>query len=82
MAVVKSIKRNLPDWIASHSRALNFIGGVPELVIPDNLKNCTIIANRYEPDLNPTYNDFAKHYGFAVMPARVKSPRVGADSAG
>jgi transposase len=70
-----TMTQSLPDWIGSHTRALDFIGGVPELVVPDNLKNCTILANRYEPDLNPTYNDFARYYGFAIMPARVKSPR-------
>lgn len=65
----------LPDWIESHCRALKFFGGVPELAVPDNLKNCTTLANRYEPDINPTYHDLANHYGFAVMPARVKTPK-------
>ena len=70
-----TMTQTLPDWISSHCRALEFFGGVPELVVPDNLKSCTVLANRYEPDLNPTYNDLAKHYGFAVMPARVRTPK-------
>lgn len=65
----------LPDWIGSHCRALEFFGGVPELAVPDNLKSCTTLANRYEPDINPTYCDLASYYGFAVMPARVRSPK-------
>ncbi len=65
----------LPDWIESHCRALNFFGGVPDLSIPDNTKTCTKLANRYEPDINPTYHDLANHYGFAVMPARVRRPK-------
>ncbi len=70
-----TMTQTLPDWINSHCRALKFFGGVPELSVPDNLKNCTILANRYEPDINPTYHDLAKHYGFAIMPARVRKPK-------
>jgi transposase len=70
-----TMTQTLPDWIASHCRALKFFKGVPELAVPDNLKSCTILANRYEPNLNPTYHDLAKHYGFAIMPARVRKPK-------
>lgn len=70
-----TMTQTLPDWINSHCRALKFFGGVPELSVPDNLKNCTILANRYEPDINPTYHDLAKHYGFAIMPARIRKPK-------
>jgi transposase len=70
-----TMTQTLPDWIESHCRALQFFGGVPELAVPDNLKNCTILANRYEPDINPTYHDLANYYGFAIMPARVRSPK-------
>lgn len=65
----------LPDWIAAHGRAFSFFGGVPEIVVPDNLKAGVHAAHRYEPDLNPTYQDFALHYGVAVVPARVRRPR-------
>ena len=65
----------LPDWIASHERAFRFFGGVPQLVVPDNLKSGVSKACRYEPDLNPTYHDLAIHYGTAVLPARVRKPR-------
>jgi transposase len=67
--------QSLPDWINSHVRALAFFQGVPELVIPDNLKSGVSKASRYEPDLNPTYQEMATHYGFAVIPARVRKPR-------
>jgi transposase len=70
-----TMTQTLPDWIDSHCRALEFYNGVPDLAIPDNLKNCTKLANLYEPEINPAYLDLAKHYGFAVMPARVKSPK-------
>ena len=46
---------------------MQFLGGVPELVVPDNLRSAVSRAHRYEPDLNPTYADLAEHYGFAVI---------------
>jgi transposase len=67
--------QGLADWIGSQVRALAFLGGVPQLIIPDNLKSAVSKAHRYEPDLNPTYQDFATHYGVAVIPARVRKPR-------
>lgn len=65
----------LPDWIGSHQRAFHFFGGVPEIVACDNLKAGVTKAHRYEPDLNPTYQDLAQHYGVAILPARVSMPR-------
>lgn len=67
--------QQLPDWIASHVRALNFFGGCTELWVPDNLRSGVTKASRYEPDLNPTYQDLANHYGVAVLPARVRRPK-------
>jgi transposase len=64
-----------PDWLGSHVRALQFIGGVPRAVVPDNLKSGVTKAHRYEPDLNPAYQDFAEYYGLAILPARVRRPR-------
>jgi transposase len=65
----------LPDWIGSHVRAFAFIGGVPEIVVPDNLRSGVSKAHRYEPDINPTYQEMAAHYGVAVIPARARKPR-------
>jgi transposase len=67
--------QGLPDWVESHVRAFEFAGGVTELVVPDNLKSGVSRPCRYEPELNPTYQDLAMHYGVAVMPARVRRPR-------
>jgi transposase len=67
--------QTLPDWIGAHVRALEHFGGVPELVIPDNLKTGVTAASYYEPDLNPTYQELARHYGTAVVPTRVRKPR-------
>jgi len=65
----------LPDWTASHVRAFDYFGGVTEIVVPDNLASGVSKACRYEPDINPTYQNLAEHYGMAVIPARVRKPR-------
>lgn len=67
--------QSLPDWIGSHVRAFTFFGGVPEVVVPDNLRSAVTKSCRYEPDLNPTYQDMAGHYNTAVVPARVRKPQ-------
>ena len=67
--------QGLPDWIGAHQRAFTFLGGVPAIVVPDNLKSGVNKTHRYEPDINPTYQEFAAHYGVAVIPARVRRPK-------
>ena len=63
------------DWLGSHVRMLESFGGVPRAIVPDNLKSAVTRARRYEPELNPSYQDFAEHYGLAILPARVRKPR-------
>ena len=67
--------QTLPDWIKSHIRALEFFGGVPQILVPDNLKSGVTDPCRYEPDINPTYLDLARHYGTTVIPARPGKPK-------
>ncbi|MCP4549306.1 MAG: IS21 family transposase [bacterium] len=67
--------QTLPDWIASHVRALEFLGAVPSLIVPDNLRSGVSYSCRYDPDANPTYRDFAEHYGTAILPARAAKPK-------
>jgi transposase len=62
--------QQLPDWIGAHVRACTFFGGVTDIWVPDNLKSGVSKACRYDPDINPTYQDLASHYGCAVIPAR------------
>ena len=68
-------KRDLPSWIGSHNRAVEFFQGVAEVTVPDNWKTGVKDPCYYEPDLNPTYHDWAEHYGTVVIPARVGRPR-------
>lgn len=65
----------LTNWIGAHMRAFEFYQGVPALVIPDNTKTGVTKACRYDPDLNPTYQELATHYGVGVVPARPYKPR-------
>ncbi|MEO7653550.1 MAG: IS21 family transposase, partial [Bryobacteraceae bacterium] len=67
--------QGLGDWIGSHIRAFDFFSGVPEIVVPDNLKSGVTRACRYEPGVNRTYEEMAAHYGVAVIPARPRKPR-------
>ncbi len=67
--------QKLPDWINSHVRAFNFIGGVPTMVVPDNLKSAVTKACRYDPEINPSYQQLAAHYGTALVPARPLKPK-------
>lgn len=63
------------DWISAQVRSLEYCGGVPKKIVPDNPKALVTLASRYEPDLNPSYQDFAEHYSVAIVPARVREPR-------
>ena len=62
--------QELRCWIGSHLRVFDFLGGLPEILVPDNTKTGVKKPCRYEPDLNPTYHEMAEHYGVAVIPAR------------
>lgn len=60
----------LPCWIAGHVNAFEYFGAVPEIVVPDNPKAIVTRADRYEPDLNRTFEEMAERYGYAIIPAR------------
>ena len=70
-----TISQELQPWIGAHVRAFEFLGGLPELVVPDNARTAVNKACRYEPDLNPTYQEMAMHYAVGVVPARVRKPK-------
>ena len=65
----------LPDWIGAHVNALTAIGGVPQALVPDNLKAGITKPSRYEPGINRTYQDLADHYDCVVLPTRIVKPR-------
>lgn len=67
--------QQLPDWIGSHVRAFAFYDGLVEILVPDNLKSGVHKPGFYDPDINPTYQEMARYYSVAVIPARSKKPR-------
>jgi len=67
--------QGLPDWIGAHVRLFRFCGGLPRLVIPDNLKSAVNKASFYDPEVNRTYGAMAAHYGVGILPARPYKPR-------
>lgn len=67
--------QDLGDWTGSHVRAFEYFGGTPELVIPDNIKTGITAACYYDPDINRTYLEMARHYNTVILPARVRKPR-------
>lgn len=64
------------DFLSAHESMFYFYDGVSDVICPDNAKMAVIKANRYDPDLNPEYNWFTKHYGITVSPARVKVRKI------
>ena len=66
---------NLASFLLAHVHMLDFFGGSPKVIVPDNLKDAVRLASFYEPDLNPSYQDLARHYDLAILPARVRKPR-------
>ena len=70
-----SWRQALADWIGAHGRAFTAIGGVPNLLVPDNTKVAIIKACLYEPQVNRSYAEMAAHYGTAILPARPRRPR-------
>ena len=67
--------QQMANWLKVQMNALEFYQGCPQLLVPDNTKTGVTRACIYEPDLNPTYQEFATHYRVGVMPARPRKPR-------
>lgn len=63
------------DLIGCIANALSFVGGVPKAIVSDNLKSAVSRSSKYEPQINKSLKDFARHYGCAVSPTRTYSPQ-------
>lgn len=66
--------QKLEDWLAAHQRMLSFYGGVPQLVVPDNLKSAVTTPGKFA-EINHSYQELAEHYGLVIEPARVRRPQ-------
>lgn len=67
--------KQMESFLKTQIHAFEFYGGCPKLLVEDNTKTGVTRACRYEPDLNPTYQEFAQHYHVGVLPTRVAKPR-------
>lgn len=63
------------DFVGAMGRCLEYLGGAPKAIVPDNLKAAVIKTDRYEPELNKVLEDFANHYGTTILPARSRKPQ-------
>ena len=73
--VEATLTQQRADFIRATSNALGYIGGVSQVIVPDNLKPAVHRSNKYEALLNESFADLALHYGTAVLPARSRKPR-------
>ncbi len=67
--------QKMEDFIYALGCCLKEFAGVPQTLVPDNLKAAVIKANPYEPDINRALEDFANHYGTSVTPTRPRRPQ-------
>ena len=72
---VASWTQRKADWIEAHTKAFEFFGGVPEIVVPDQLRSAVSKPCRYEPMINASYQHMASHYKTAIIPARPLKPK-------
>jgi len=70
-----TLSQSIPNWIGCHINAFGYFNGVPELIVPDNLKSAVKTPCRYEPTVNRSFQEMASHYGIGVLPARVRKPK-------
>lgn len=69
------MRQDMASWIKANVNMLEYFGVSPKAIVPDNLKSAVIKACWYEPEINPTYREFAEHYGITIFPARSGKPK-------
>ena len=73
--VEATMSQKKEDWIKANRNMLHFFGGTPQAIVPDCLRSAVTIGDKYEPDINPEYFDFARHYDITILPARPNHPQ-------
>jgi len=63
------------DWAYVNENVLRFLGGVTRAIVPDCLKSAVNKSDKYEPEINETYQDFARHFNTVILPARALHPK-------
>jgi len=73
---IKAVRsQKVEDFISGLESSLRYFGGVPHILVPDNLKSAVTKSDRYQPNLNTVMADFSNHYGCATEPARAFKPK-------
>lgn len=67
--------QQLGEFVGATTRALEYFGAVPEIVMPDQLRSAVSRPCLYEPEINATFAEMGTHYGCAIVPARPRKPR-------
>jgi transposase len=67
--------QTIVDFTASNARAMSFFGGVPNAIVPDQLKSAVTVSDRYEAGVQRTFAELGRHYDTTILPARPRSPR-------
>jgi transposase len=67
--------QKVAHWTAAHTRALEYVGGVVDAVVPDQLRSAVVGPCRYKPQLQRTFEEWGRHYGTVILPARPAHPR-------
>lgn len=73
--VEATLSQSKEDFINCCEHALQFYGGVPMAIVPDNLKSAVTKSSPYEPTLNQAFDNFALHYSTTILPARSYKPK-------
>lgn len=73
--VEATLSQKKEDWIRVNENTLHYFKGVPAAIVPDCLKSGVTRGDKYEPDINPEYLDFARHYNTTILPARPNHPK-------
>jgi transposase len=63
------------SWITAHVHTFSYMGGIPQVIIPDNCRTAVSRSNYYDPAINRVYEEMAVYYQVAVIPARVRRPQ-------
>lgn len=72
---IATLSQDIPDWTWCNRKFFEFLGGVMTLLVPDNLRSGIKKSCRYEPTINPAFQELSEHYGTCVIPGRVRKPR-------
>jgi len=69
------LTQNKESWLLAHVRLFQYFGGVPRIIVPDNLKTGVTRTDWQNPEIQKDYQDLANHYDTVILPARVRRPK-------